>query len=115
MPTIGAFGRRISPHISDIPADIRFFGSFPDTVENVEQLLRRTIEGKIDKYYSLYPEGSLWLLVYEVSFFSVGPAPSKAAGLARELIQLRRHPFSEIWYIFPYAHENLGAIERVWP
>ena len=115
VPEAGAFIRRTAPLSSGSPAVLRFQGTFSDRLNIVENLLKSAIEGKINKNYPELSEGKLWLLAYEVFGVSVVPRPSTALDLAEKLLQSREHPFDEVWYIFPYAQQTLGHIEKVWP
>lgn len=114
-PEAGAFFTRVAPKESGIPVTLHFLGSFPEAVSVSENLLSQSIEGKLRKSYTKYKKGRLCLLAYEVFSMSVGPKPSKAAAIARELLDSQLHPFDEVWYIHPYAGKPLGHIERVWP
>lgn len=114
-PEAGAFFTRVAPKESGIPVTLHFHGSFPEAVSVTENLLRRSIEGKLMKRYPQYKKGHLWLLAYEVFSMSVGPKPSKAALIARQMLQGQSHPFDEVWYIHPYAGKPLGHIERILP
>ncbi len=115
LPEAGAFITRIAPRESGSAAVLRFQGTFPESLSVGESLLKNAIEGKLSKNYPRFSEGKLWLLAYEVFGVSVGPKPSKALDLARQLLQSRQHPFDEVWYIWPYAEKTLGHIEKVWP
>jgi hypothetical protein len=92
---------------------IRFFGSFPIEKSLLESLLWRAIERKLKKQYGPY-EGRLWLLVWSAAW-PLGVPPSAEAALARQRISRTAHRFDEIWSMFPYAGQDLGSIERVWP
>lgn len=113
-PRTGIYGLRVADKNSGLRADIGFSGSFPESHEAIVSSLRKTIKRKIDTNYTQYADGKLMLLVYEVSL-SVHPDESAAINEARVLLSQRNHPFDEIWYFFPYAAEDLGAIQRVWP
>ena len=112
QPQTGAAIRRLAPIGSERPPFLRFSGTFPDSIENTQSLLLRAVEGKLNKNYPPYQEGRLWLLAYGYDPCILEPdaiAPAKA------LLQAHQHPFDEVWCFFPYAAQNLGAIERVWP
>lgn len=114
-PSSGAIVKRFAPRDAGVAAIISYLGSFPVSVTITESLLSRAIEGKLEKSYPSYSGGRLWLLAYEVGYPSVHPKPSASAAIAKSLLQQGAHPFDEVWYIFPYAHKDLGSIERVWP
>ncbi|MFH1929783.1 MAG: hypothetical protein ABIK79_16690 [Chloroflexota bacterium] len=111
---VGAFGQRLTPPEPAQHVVIKFFGSFPQDVQAKNRLLSDTIQRKMDLHYAEYSEGKLWLLAYEVGSLSVGPPPSPSIQQARDLLG-RNSAFDEVWYMFPYAQEDIGAIFRVWP
>ena len=78
----------------------------------LETLLSRAIEGKLNKNYPRYQNGRLWLLAYSYDPRILQP---EAIAQAKVLLESRQHPFDEVWCFFPYAAQDLGAIEKVWP
>ena len=114
-PKVGIYGYRTAPREMNLPPHIGFLGTFPESLEKVRSLLAEAVEHKIDKSYTKYKKGKLLLLVYEVGTISVEPGNSEAIQRTQDVLQGREHPFDEVWYIFPYAESNFGAIHRVWP
>lgn len=119
-PTIGAIVRRVAIKENGIPATLGFFGTFPENVSIIESLFCKTIKGKLDKKYTEFIGDKLILLAYEVGSCSVAASNSTAVRLAQNEIRRNINPFTEVWYIFPYApmgleHKDLGHIVKVWP
>ena len=113
-PRIGIFGRRYAPKESSLPCQIGFFGSFPESVENVRSLLADAVKHKIAKSYTSYDKGRLMLLVYEVGSISIEMGGNDVIERAIKVLTQDRHPFDEVWYIFPYADGNIGALYKIW-
>ncbi|MGV7224190.1 MAG: hypothetical protein ACQ9MH_22060 [Nitrospinales bacterium] len=84
-------------------------------MDKVRSLLAEVVHHKIDKSYTSYEKGNLILLVYEVGTISVDPGNSEAIQRAQKILEKNQHHFNEVWYIFPYAERNLGALHKVWP
>lgn len=114
-PKVGMYGYRTAPKEMNLRPRIGFLGTFPESLEKVRSLLAQAVEHKIDKSYTKYEKGKLLLLVYEVGTISAGPGDSEAIERAQDVLKGKEHPFDEVWYIFPYAERNLGALHRVWP
>lgn len=115
-PVTGIYGRRFAPMKSSAPLRLLFAGTFSEYVRVSESLLAATVFRKVKRSYQKYADGSLWLLAYEVGTMSVGAPPSRAAHLAQIVLSRRKHPFDEVWYLYPYARPlELGSMERVWP
>lgn len=107
----GAAIKRLSPIECQQGVVLRFSRNFPTSVDNAESLLLRAIEGKLNKNYPRYQNGQLWLLAYSYDPCILEP---EAIARAKLLLDSREHPFNEVWCIFPYAAQDLGAIEKVW-
>ncbi len=114
-PKIAIYGRRIAPREAKLPPQIGFLGTFPESLDKVRSLLAEVVQHKIDKSYTSYEKGHLILLVYEVGTISVDPGNSEAIHRAQNVLENNQHHFDEVWYIFPYAERNLGALHKVWP
>jgi len=113
-PKAGIYGSRIADHNTGIKPQVRFLGTFPENVGATRSLLADSIEHKISVNYTNYDKGRLILLAYEVAL-SVDPGESQAIEQARELLKNKRHPFDEVWYLFPYASDDLDHLRRIWP
>lgn len=111
-PTIAAIVRRLAPRESGIPVAIGFSGVFSETVAAAQTRLARRICSKLPRRYQRYHDGVLWLLAYQVAD---APAGTRDFAIAREMLRRRDSPFDEVWYIWPLAGADLGAIKRVWP
>jgi len=92
---------------------IRLVGSFPESVDALNELLANSVQNKASKRYSY--SGRLWLLVFGREAWFAEPPPSEAGANARALLSTMRHPFDEVWFIYPYSGAELGSIEQVWP
>ena len=114
-PKIGIYGRRIAHREAKLPPQIAFLGTFPESLDKVRSLLAEVVQHKINKSYTPYEKGHLILLVYEVGTISVDPGNSEAIQRTQNVLEKNQHNFDEVWYIFPYAERNLGALHKVWP
>jgi hypothetical protein len=114
QPTMGVFGSRLVSLESGRIPTIRFFGSFPQSLERAEALLGEAVFGKIKKNYSPF-DGQLVLLAYELGSISVEGGSSPAVAQARTLLRDKPHPFDEVWYIYPYADRDTGHLVQIWP
>jgi hypothetical protein len=112
QPQSGAAIKRLTSFESQQPPALGFSGNFPTSVNNAQTLLLRAIEGKLHKNYPRYQNGRLWLLAYSYDPCILQP---KAIAQAKFLLESCQHPFDEVWCFFPYAAQDLGAIEKVWP
>jgi hypothetical protein len=92
--------------------DLRFSGTFPMTVTTSQALLADAIHAKIEKSYTSYEPGALWLLAYSESHFTIDDA---SVALARELLRKRFHPFAAIWAFVPLPGEQTGTVANVFP
>jgi hypothetical protein len=34
---------------------------------------------------------------------------------SQRLLETLPHPFDEVWFLYPYAEKDLGALVHVWP
>lgn len=69
--------------------------------------LLNVIKGKVNKHYAKSEGQRLWLLVYSLSLYETifvqegQYKKSKGLQIAQEYLNLTRHPFDEIWFLFP--------------
>jgi hypothetical protein len=113
--TVAALVTRVSPSGSGRPVTLRYSGTFPTTVDEVQSRLSRTVGKKLSKHYARDPSRSYWLLAYELGFPSVWTTRGRAVDLARELLGAEDHPFDEVWYFYPLPEAGDGFLTRVRP
>jgi hypothetical protein len=83
-------------------------------ITRARRLLIETIEAKIARKYPTPRTWSLWLLAYDVTSALAGQH-ELAAREAHVYLQSEKHPFSEIWLIWPTTGEIPSFLESVWP
>lgn len=96
------------------PGRIHFSGTFPIAIDDVRHLLQRTILSKLEKHYQSWEGHRFLLLIYELRMISVETG-GVALAYAQNVLRSHDHPFNEVWYLYPYAEQDLGHLVRVWP
>ena len=111
---VGMLAVRGRPISGSLPKgiDIRFSGSFPTNVPAANALLANAIDRKIEKRYTSYPAGPLWLLAYSDSHWVLDEA---SIGNARDLLREKPNPFGAVWTFVPRPHEQAGELVQVFP
>jgi hypothetical protein len=72
-----------------------------------------TIAGKLAKHYSK-PTNRFWLVVFGTD--TMPPLESSDDfSAAQSLLGSVEHPFDEVWYIWPLADQDAGAVIQLWP
>lgn len=95
------------------PAEIHWQPALGLSPPGGTRFVTQTIANKIQKRYSK-PKNAFWLLV-----FGTDTEPPHQASPdyleARQLLATATHPFDEVWYIWPLANQDAGAILQIWP
>jgi hypothetical protein len=113
-PEIAVVVERFSPAGESIPFRLAWTGSGPWYRSDVGRgLLPAAIRSKIDKRYTKPASAKFWLLAYSVDSLLVEHDPDIAS--SQRLLETSRHPFDEVWFLYPYADRELGALVHVWP
>ena len=76
-------------------------------------LLPAAVQSKIDKRYAKPSSARFVLLAYSVDTDLMRCDPDIAE--SHRLLDTSSHPFDEVWFLSPYAHEELGALWHIWP
>lgn len=76
------------------------------------QFLLDAIKSKIKKQYSKSRGQKFLLLAYSIDKLIMRDDIDVV--LAQEVLSGEKHPFDEVWYMYPYAEKRLGSIIRIW-
>jgi hypothetical protein len=68
-----------------------------------------TLRGKLVRHYAK-PDAAFWLLLYSCDVFLKEDDKVQA----QALLGPTRHPFDEVWYLFPYPNQELGHLVLIW-
>jgi hypothetical protein len=71
------------------------------------------MRSKIDKRYAKSTSAKFWILAYSVDTLLSKDDPD--IGEAQQLLETTHHPFDDVWFLYPYAENDLGALIHVWP
>lgn len=110
---IGVVCERFAPSGKDVPFQFSWSGGLPGyKLGEPRNLLTRAVLIKIGKQYSK-PTEPFWLLAYSTdTLLSEDDAEIIETG---KLLGENKHPFDEVWYMYPRPVEDLGFIVRIWP
>ena len=75
-----------------------------------ELLLMGTVKKKIAKTYAK-PRRPFWLLAYSTDHIVDVADVQSARGVLTKV----KHPFSEVWFIYPFPHKQLGHLVELFP
>jgi hypothetical protein len=104
--------KRFIPGEKNVPYSFQWSGGGPSSLVNEPRnLLPEAVRKKIDKHYSK-PKEPFWLLAYSTDTLLSDDDPDVCE--AAKLLGGAKHPFDEVWYIFPYNNVELGHIVQVW-
>jgi hypothetical protein len=67
----------------------------------------------IKKRYTKPASVRFWLLAYSIDSLLLEEDPDIAE--SRRLLEDLRHLFDEVWFLYPFADRESGAIVHVWP
>jgi hypothetical protein len=76
-------------------------------------LLPAAVQSKIDKRYAKPASAKFWMLAYSVDTLLSKDDPDIVE--SRRLLETSTHPFDDVWFLYPYAEKDLGALVHVWP
>ena len=97
-----------------IQFDLSWQGGGPVYRSDVSRgLLTGAVQSKIAKRYVKPAVGKFVLLAYSVDTMLRDDEPD--VGETRHILEASQHPFDEVWFLFPYADADLGALIRIWP
>ena len=76
-------------------------------------LLIKAVESKIAKRYAKPAVGKFVLLVYSIDTLLRDNDPDISK--ARRILETSQHPFDDVWFIYLYPDQELGALVHIWP
>ncbi|MEK0337193.1 MAG: hypothetical protein QQN41_07155 [Nitrosopumilus sp.] len=71
----------------------------------------KSILKKLEMHYTK-PSNSFWLLIYSTDFPFTDEL--KEVEIISNYLKNNPHPFDMVWFLYPYAHSNVGHILKVW-
>jgi hypothetical protein len=105
---------RFVPGGESVPFEFHWGGAGPSYRTEVPRgLLPAAVQSKIDKQYAKPASVKFVLLAYSVDSLLLKDDPDIAE--AQRLLETSPHPFDEVWFLYPYAKMELGALIHVWP
>jgi len=105
---------RVCPAGEAVPFGLEWTGGGPWYRSGISRgLLPAAVRSKIDKQYTKPASARFWLLTYSVDSPLREDDPDIAE--SQRLLEASRHPFDEVWFLYPYADRELGALVHVWP
>ncbi len=112
--TVGVLVERFVPAGDAVPFEFSWTGGGPSYRTDVPRgLLPAAIQSKIGKQYTKPASATFWLLAYSVEFPLRNDDPDNAK--SQRMLEASPHPFDEVWFFYPYAEKELGALVYVWP
>jgi len=103
---------RVAAPEADVPAQLSWTGGYVPHREYREMLLAEAVRSKIALGYSK-PEEDYWLLLYSSDI--IPRSDDAEVAEAKTLLDTKVHPFDQVWFLFPYANQELGHLVKVWP
>jgi hypothetical protein len=118
---IGSAGRWVNVLVQrfvaageDVPFQFWWTGAGPSYRTDLPRgLVPAAVRSKIDKRYAKPSAATLWLLAYSVDTLMTEDDPDIAE--SQRLLSCSRHPFDDVWFIYPHASEDIGQLIHVWP
>lgn len=112
--SVGILVERFVPAGKDVPSEFLWTGGGPSHRTDIPRgLLPAAVQSKIDKRYAKPASAKFWLLTYSVDSLLSNEDPDIAE--SQRLLETSRHPFDEVWFLYPYAEKDLGILVHVWP
>lgn len=74
----------------------------------------QAIRSKIDKRYARARNARFWLVLFASDTLPLSLNNPDFLS-AQNLLKTSPHPFDEVWYIYPLANHDYGAVLQVWP
>jgi hypothetical protein len=112
--TVSVVVERFVPAGESVPFDFHWTGGGPSYRTDVpRRLLPAAVQSKIDKRYTKPASARFWLLAYSVDSLLSEDDPDIAE--SQRLLETSPHLFDELWFLYLYAEEELGALVYIWP
>jgi hypothetical protein len=112
--TVRVLVERFVPAGESIPFEFHWLAGGPSYRTDVPRgLLPAAVQSKIDKRYAKPAAAKFWLLAYSIDTLFREDDPDIVE--SQRLLGTSRHPFDEVWFLYPYAEMDLGALVYVWP
>jgi hypothetical protein len=104
---------RFRPVNGSMPLEFSWSGGGPAyRVDLPRGLLPVAIQSKIDKRYAKPASARFVLLAYSVDTYFTKDDPDITE--SRRLLESSHHSFDDVWFLYPYAERESGALVRVW-
>jgi hypothetical protein len=108
-----AVERRLPPG-EPVRLELHWEGGGPGQRTDVSRgLLTEAVRLKVSKCYAKPTTAKFLLLAYSIDTILDQYDPDVTE--ARQLLDTTKHPFDEVWYIFPVAQKAFCPLIKVWP
>jgi hypothetical protein len=106
--------QRILPAGEPVQLEFSWGGGGPSYRTDISRgLLTQAVQSKIAKRYAKPAFGKFVLLAYSIDTLLEGNDPDVSE--SRRILESSQHPFDDVWFIYPYADKELGALIHIWP
>ncbi len=105
---------RVIPAADPVRLEFTWTGGGPAYYSDKSRgLLTRAVQTKLAKHYVKPNIGKFILLLYSIDFsLEMDELDLRDA---RQLLNSAKHPFDDVWFIYLYPQEELGALTLIWP
>jgi hypothetical protein len=111
---ISVLVERILPAGEPVRLEFSWTGGGPPYRTDASRgLLTQAVQSKIVKRYAKPAVGKFVLLAYSIDTLLQEDDPDVSE--SRRILESSQHPFDDVWFIYPYADMELGALVHIRP